>query len=94
MVALSGADLTRGAVPTFTAVANFFAGDPNGRGGVRVAARELTGDGIADLITGAGEGSGSHVAVYSGESLPREGHRDPLVEFDALTGFAGGIFVG
>jgi uncharacterized protein YkwD len=39
-------------------VANYFAGDPNSRGGVRVAARDLTNDGRAEIISGAGPGSG------------------------------------
>ncbi len=49
VTAYEGAGLLAGArVP----VANFFAGDPTGRGGVRVASADVTGDGRPDLITG------------------------------------------
>jgi len=46
-------------------LASFFAFDPSFRGGVRVAAADLTGDGSADVITGAGKGGGPQVNVYS-----------------------------
>src|SRR4051812_10389337 len=39
-----------------TQVAGFFAYDPAFRGGVNVAAADLTGDGVAEVITGAGRG--------------------------------------
>lgn len=43
----------------------FFAYDPTFRGGVSVAAADLTGDGVAEIITGAGPGGGPHVRVFN-----------------------------
>ena len=48
-----------------TEVASFFAYDPAFTGGVTVAAADLTGDGVAEIITGAGPGGGPHVRVFS-----------------------------
>src|SRR5207253_838466 len=51
--------------PDGRSVASFFAYDPSFSGGVRVAAADLTGDGVAEVITGPGKGSGPQVNVYS-----------------------------
>ncbi len=50
---------------TFTQVAEFFAYDPSFRGGVNLAAGDLDGDGIAEIVTGAGPGGGPQVNIYS-----------------------------
>jgi hypothetical protein len=66
-----------------------FAPFGNFGGGVRVAARDLTGDGRAELIVAAGPGGGPHVRVL-----------DPLTLTDVRGFFAfdpaflGGVFVG
>ena len=48
-----------------TEVASFYAYDPAFTGGVDVAAADLTGDGVAEIITGAGPGGGPHVRAFS-----------------------------
>ena len=45
-------------------ITQFFAYDANFHGGVNVAAADLTGDGKADIITGAGPGGGPHVKAF------------------------------
>ena len=69
-------------------LANFFAGNPDDRGGIRVAATDLNRDGRADLATGAGEGSGSRVTAYSGLTIPTDGAPSALFSQDAFPGFA------
>ncbi len=50
-----------------TPVTSFFAfNDPTFNGGVYVAGGDVTGDGIGDLLVGAGEGGGPRVQVYAG----------------------------
>jgi hypothetical protein len=46
-------------------VANYFAGSPDDRGGVRVTARDLNGDGRAEIITGAGPGGAAVVDILN-----------------------------
>src|SRR5262249_8761826 len=48
---------------TFAEVTSFFAYAPSFSGGVFVAAGDVTGDGRADVITGAGPGGGPQVKV-------------------------------
>jgi hypothetical protein len=74
-------------------VANFFSGDINNRGGIRVTAKNLDGDRFADVVVGAGEGGGSQVTAYRGSSLA-QGVADQLYAFDDLPGYTGGVFVG
>lgn len=48
---------------------SFNAYDKSFRGGVQVAIGDIDGDGRADIVTGAGDGGGSHVKVFSGAAL-------------------------
>src|SRR5262245_19373035 len=45
---------------------SFFAYGPAFTGGVHVALGDVTGDGIPDLVVGAGPGGGPHVKVFDG----------------------------
>ena len=50
---------------TVTELASFYAYDPAFTGGVFVACGDVTGDGVAEIITGAGPGGGPHVRAFS-----------------------------
>ena len=75
-------------------VANFFAGGADPRGGVRLALKDATGDGKADLVAGSGEGEVSRVRVYeAGQVLA--GSTTPDQQFDPFGGvLMNGVFVG
>ena len=47
---------------------NFFAFEESFTGGVEVAAADVTGDNVPDLIVAAGRGGGPHVRVFDGKS--------------------------
>ncbi len=51
------------------ALTAFFAYDKGFRGGVRVAAGDVNGDGKDDIVTGAGPGGGPHVRVFNASDL-------------------------
>jgi hypothetical protein len=86
--------LSAGAAAAIRApVANFFAGDVENRGGIRVAAKDLDGDPKADIVTGSGEGGGSRVSGYLGKDFTN-GPAFDAMNFDAFADFTGGVFVG
>jgi hypothetical protein len=87
----SGGPLVAGRL---VAVADFFAGDTASRGGVRVAAADLDGDGRADVVTGAGQQAGSRLTAYSGRTLVTGAAPQTLFDFDFYSNYTGGIFVG
>jgi hypothetical protein len=91
VLVLSGKDLMSG---TKTPLANFFVGDPNSRGGVRVAVADLDGDNQADLVVGSGTGNGSRVTSYLGKNITANGTPPEQFGFDAFPGYTGGVFVG
>jgi large repetitive protein len=76
----SGADLSE--------LASFFAYDTEFGGGVNVATGDVDGDGLADIITGAGIGGGPDVKAFSGANLSE------LASFFAFDpAFLGGVSV-
>ena len=75
-------------------LANFFGGDVNSRGGIRVAVKNLDGDTKADLVVGSGSGAGSRVTSYLGANIAASGTPPTQFDFDAFAGFTGGVFVG
>jgi hypothetical protein len=95
VLVLSGrALLSTGPTAAFAApVANFFAGDVDNRGGVRVSAKDLDGDTRADIVVGDGSGAGTRVTAYAGRDLVGG---DDIADFafDAYPGFNGGVYVG
>jgi hypothetical protein len=67
---------------------SFFAFDPNFRGGVFVAVRDINGDSILDIIVGAGAGGGPEVRIFDGRT------NSVLRAFFAYdVGFRGGVSV-
>jgi hypothetical protein len=99
-----GAALSAGGAAAANAIANpiasYFAFDASFHGGVTVAAGDVSGDGVADVIVGAGAGGGPHVKVFDGASLALGGSAaanaiaNPLKSFFAFDGsFHGGVTV-
>ncbi len=54
---------------TGATMADFFAFETTFTGGVRVAAGDVNGDGVPDLVVSAGVGGGPRVAVFDGKSV-------------------------
>jgi hypothetical protein len=76
-------------------LANFFGGDPNNRGGVHVAVKNLDGDNKADLVIGGGDGSAPLVTSYLGKNIGASGTPPSQFSLNAFDpSFTGGVFVG
>ena len=75
-------------------IGNFFSGNADKRGGVRVAVKDLDGDSKLDLLVGSGQGDGSKVTAYSGASFPATGTPTVLYSNDVFPGFTNGVYVG
>ena len=60
---------------------------PGFRGGVTVAAGDVNGDSVPDIVAGTGPGGGSLVAVFDGVT------RAAIQSFLAFPGFSGGVSV-
>ncbi|MFO0803525.1 MAG: autotransporter-associated beta strand repeat-containing protein [Gemmataceae bacterium] len=78
---------------------NFFSGDGNNRGGVRVAMRDADLDGLADLVTASGTNEPSQIRIYTDTSVAAvfgtssEPNSPQVIDpFSAL--LPGGIWIG
>ena len=67
---------------------SFMAFTPSFTGGVRVAAGDVDGDGLVDIVTGAGGGAGGHVKVFSGQT---GAELQSYLAYNAA--FTGGVYV-
>jgi hypothetical protein len=71
---------------------HFLAYAPSFRGGVRVAAADLNGDGVPDIITAPGPGMAPEVKVWDGKTGAQ--FPGPVGDFLACApSFTGGVFV-
>ncbi|HEX4614208.1 MAG TPA: FG-GAP-like repeat-containing protein [Urbifossiella sp.] len=83
---------------TATEAADFYGiEDPNFRGGARVTAADVNGDGTPDLVVAAGFGGGPRVAVFDGKTVAT-GPRRLVSDFFAFDGpdaenLRNGVFV-
>ncbi len=90
----SGVGLLDPAGVRLVPVANFFAGDIDNRGGIRVAVKDLPGDAGSELVVAPGKSAGSAVTRYTDAALlqpePTPESSKPAYE----PSFNGGVFVG
>jgi hypothetical protein len=73
--------------------ANFFGGNPDNRGGIRLAVKNLDNDNRADIVVGSGEGAPTRVTGYLGKDIQPAGTPPAVYDFDPF-GNSGGVFVG
>ena len=78
-----------------TVMTTFFAYAPEFTGGITVAAADRTGEGIDEIVTGAGYGGGPNVTVFQLQQTPQGAFNQIVIQnffaFDTL--FTGGIYV-
>ena len=87
--AFSSRTLTQGGGPV--RVVDFFAGDTVSRNGVTIAAANLDNDGLADIVTAAG--NSGRVTAYAGKALTG-GNPASLFTLDTFDDSPNGVFVG
>jgi hypothetical protein len=90
VLVLDGRVLTQ--TGTQSPLADFFSGDTGRRDGVPVAAKDLDGDGRADVITGGG--STQTVQAYLGARLTTTSLVSADLQFTPFPSFVGGVNVG
>ena len=73
-----------------TQAANFTPAGSSSTTGVRMAVRDIDGDGKQDIVTASGE----LVSAFKGGSLPTSGKPPLLFSFDPDTSVTGGVWVG
>ncbi|VTS08658.1 beta strand repeat-containing protein [Tuwongella immobilis] len=61
-------------------LANFFAGNVNSRGGIRLAAKQIDFDNFADLVVASGEGQPGELRTYLGANFPISGQGEPPLQ--------------
>jgi hypothetical protein len=83
------------AINQSTVLVNFFAYAPEFTGGVTVASADRTGDGLDEIVTGAGFGGGPNVTVFQlQQTVPGQFNQITIQNFFAFdTLFTGGIYV-
>ncbi len=69
-------------------IGDYFAYDSSFRGGVRVGAGDVNGDGIAEIITAPGEGAASEVRTWGGAGFQK---LSSFLAFDAS--YTGGVYL-
>jgi len=69
-------------LPNFVPLADFFAYESTQRGGAYIAGGDFDGDGIADVITGAGPEGGPRVRVFNGANLLLQDPNQPITFLD------------
>jgi subtilisin-like proprotein convertase family protein len=90
----SGASVATGTPTPEKLFGDFFAFEDSLRNGAYVALGDVTGDGVADLIAGAGPGGGPRVAVYDGASLNVNQVKPRATFFAGDQNNRGGVRVG